>query len=645
MPGGSNRPGFSILQRAGYLKRKKGFVIGIAVLLVITISVVAKYKSIYRQEFHPIGPIAADIRGQVQDADGKPVGGVTVYYITRSADYRCQTSRIAAKTRTNAEGYFTYKNLRGCDRGAFVVYERGKFMGLCAGPSWPNMLPESIDNMYFDITVRSLKTANARVVTDNGEPLTGVDVCVDGMHYGHAYLPYSMSFADIELITGPRTARTDANGTFALQDIPEGSKLMLDTRKPGYAMIKKSWCTAPYCTAMTRAGTVRGRVLLSSGRPLVGAAVVCIDMSNEQRADTKTDKNGSYELEVPPGDYSVEASSTTHYIHESDLVKVSAGGKFKADLRAYPFTFMKGQVLDSATGLPVRDVEVSSMWWSRNGYSATVGKTATVKVDAQGRFSLPVPPKSGLGTYASEGRSIHCELWAGNIDGNPYYRTPDHSIAGYATEHGMSGVKLMLDRVELLRGAVVDEKDRPVSGAVIDSDWGMEAASGADGSFVMPRIPENVVCIKGSSRWHNVRSTIGRMNNSTRCVEPDGFYVENRQHDQGSFTRVSLRGLPSYRLAVQPAAKLRVIVRDNAGVPIKGALVTANMSYGAVLVDDLNVVSNAKGEAVISGLYAGGECSLKCSADGYEDLKVSLAEVGSKNWTSGKQVTLRPVSK
>ncbi len=103
--------------------------------------------------------------------------------------------------------------------------------------------------------------------------------------------------------------------------------------------------TVPGLAQSDEAGTVRGRVIDESGRPLASVMVLVVGTEIE----SLTDVDGSYVLSgIPPGTYSVEARSGGFSIDTREAVAVAAGGMTGLDFQLV------------ALEVPLREVVVTS---------------------------------------------------------------------------------------------------------------------------------------------------------------------------------------------------------------------------------------------------------------------------------------------
>ena len=130
---------------------------------------------------------------------------------------------------------------------------------------------------------------------DKSEPVAGVTVTVTSQ--------------DVE-----RAGQTSADGAFAIDDVPVGRVLIL-ARAAGYedaTAEARIDARAPATVDLVmkrviRPGQLRGLVRSFNGKPL--AATIRIEPLG---SETKTDADGMFQIDVPPGAYEVVVAAPGH---------------------------------------------------------------------------------------------------------------------------------------------------------------------------------------------------------------------------------------------------------------------------------------------------------------------------------------------
>lgn len=151
-------------------------------------------------------------------------------------------------------------------------------------------------------------------------------------------------------------------------------------------------------------------------------------------------------------------------------------------------------VVKDAAGKPVAGAQL----WAREAKARGSGFTALVTADAQGRFEIAGAPDGELELDASPAPPNGTVSLGGNN-----CRGTNVTITG--ASHAT--VELTLGGGGVIRGAVVDEAGRPVSGATVIASTGRilcdgrAAVSGADGSFELTNVNPGA---------HRVTATMGK---------------------------------------------------------------------------------------------------------------------------------------
>lgn len=219
-------------------------------------------------------------------------------------------------------------------------------------------------------------------------------------------------FIDVEataILGGVRGTITTAEGSVVLRDVPFGTGTPptqpLTVTAPGYVTfaepIQISLTVVTFFTAELQpadpneTGTVRGRVLSSTGQPVTSALVKFTQIAPGGMREVRgyTDSQGEYVIGgIPIGVNSVTAEAAgfiTPAAVEATVVQDAGGGQSpNVDLSLIPGSTevdVTGIVVDAFSDVPVAGARVQ------------FGDTRTVNTDAAGLFTLRAVP---VGTYS-----------------------------------------------------------------------------------------------------------------------------------------------------------------------------------------------------------------------------------------------------
>jgi len=245
-------------------------------------------------------------------------------------------------------------------------------------------------------------------VSADANPETGVavyDTYSDGApDYGQGWGQYGGTSVASPIITatyalgGPIAAGDYPNAdpyahTSDLNDVTSGSNgtcspAYLCTAGPGYD--GPTGLGTPDGTGAftdTSYGTLTGTVASATGEPVAGAQ---IRLTGAAAVTTTTQADGSYQVRLPAGDYSMAVSSYGYAAAPTASgVSVTAGGTTvrSVKLRAEPWVTVSGTVTDgSGQGWPVQSTVLLD-------YGTGAVQTSTDPIT--GRYSLRVPGDSG----------------------------------------------------------------------------------------------------------------------------------------------------------------------------------------------------------------------------------------------------------
>lgn len=295
------------------------------------------------------------------------------------------------------------------------------------------------------------------------------------------------------------TATSDATGLYVLT-LPAGSYRVLAYDLDGfYATMfdgnAESFETSPATTvgasdtvrrdfSLVTGGTISGTVLTTSGAPMAEAVVEAYNPSGTRRGFTVTNAQGQYSMVLPPGDYKILAYDSARLygfnfyrdaisFDDASLVSVGASQHSAATFRLASASRIAGTVTD-ATGLPLASITVYA-------YAAAGAVVASTTTDANGSFSLSVPPGLYRLVAADPARRF-----ATGYGANASAFETSTVITLAAGEQ--ANVELALFRGATIAGRVLDATGAPVANVIaaaynLDGTVHAAATTNADGTY------------------------------------------------------------------------------------------------------------------------------------------------------------------
>jgi len=546
---------------------------------------------------------AGTITGRLLDGNGRPVAGSRVLWMLSREDDEMlleqtegTTPAPLGETRTDETGRFK-----------IALEKPGVLLSLrLVTPGFPEARLsgpyDSGDTAEVpDVRLPAPKMLSGLVVNEAGKPVPGarVTVLAGGAGLGDGEAAFLSE------------ARTAADGTFAMADAPEGSRVVT-ARSAGLVVFSRFAfeARADERIVMRSGGVVRGTVADAAGKAVARAVVVSGDVA------ARTDESGVYRLTgVPLGSQTIETVWKEDFAARKEGVRVPRDGAAEVALRLAKAAAIAGTVVDESTRKPIAGVRISLMNPGRSFGRRPAQRIA--RTDARGRFRA-----GGLGAH-------HYTVQAAR-DG--YLTASIPNVAATLTSPGP--VAIALQRAATVAGVVTDEKGQPAAGARVRierdpnmralfrgasfaSVFGQQAAvSGPDGAFLLRGLP----AFKGAT----IEAT------------KTGFAAA-RKLGVSWKTGEQLKGI---MLALKRGLTARGKVVDAEGQPVAGAQITAQRrdvgSGGArgIMIRAGNAlqgerpdgVSGADGAFVIGGLEEG-EYAVSVTRDGYARKTVASLEV------------------
>ena len=525
---------------------------------------------------------AATVKGQVKDADGKPVAGAKVYACRLDEEIRSFT--VQAEVETDAEGKFSLEvpDADAPERSYCQHYAHKP--GLAWGGTGISLQTEPIPEST--ITLLPPGNVSGRVLDRDGRPIEDAVVRpLVNVRLAHIYTHLSGAEGLLFL-----SASTDADGHFTLDSLPAAGTCSLHVEASGHATHfphgpdqgQARNFAVPKDDIEVRLGPesrIEGILKHEeTGKPIEGILLRLYMPRGGGTGYTRTDENGHFVLAgLTAGEYSFYGASRKDVggvLTPGPMVTVAEGRTLKdVSLSWTEGVFVEGKVLDAESKAPVEGAYVSLSPVERGGrLSNCSGKSET-----NGSFRVRVVP----GEH-------HL-----NLSKNGYVRISQRAVSvGEAAVTKLDDI--LIERLPVFNVIVEDENGKPVFGAQILRHQRSVATTDENGraELTAERTPG----------WPG--------GDAYTVLSPDGSLVATMIPPDKEEKEI--------RVVLKKAGRLTGVVRKPDGTPLAGAKVqliriTGNMStqFGeAVTTDD-------EGAYTVSGLIPGGEYGVQASAAGY----------------------------
>lgn len=390
--------------------------------------------------------LAGVLAGSVTDA-GRPVAGAEVLALREAV--------VLARTTSSPDGSFL---LEGVAPGATTVVAReGRRSSAPLGPL-PLLARERLEGLELSL-LPGASLSGACIDARDRTPLAQVAIEVAGV-----------------------VALTDAEGAFALLDLPPG-RVQLVASREGFARrtVEVELVAGQPRTlvlVLEGAARVRGTVVDAAEAPIAGATVVAraYGRGAQGGSATRSDATGAFSLDVSPGVQRIEATGPAGGLAQEE-VEVVAGQTLEAVvLQLAPAASIAGRVKGPGGGVPAQLQVLGS-----SGELYGTGQSLE-----DGSFELgglPAAPARVV-AHAEAGRAV-----------SPTLRL----IPGEVTH-----VELVLAS-EVVTGRVVEGRGTPVAGARVaafaegtGAAAAAETRAGADGRFRLAGLPRALLRVEAT---------------------------------------------------------------------------------------------------------------------------------------------------
>ncbi|MCI4368416.1 MAG: carboxypeptidase regulatory-like domain-containing protein [Thermoplasmata archaeon] len=251
--------------------------------------------------------------------------------------------------------------------------------------------------------------SSAEVNTVGHPPRATVVDSITGAPINHVHLVVTSSSG----ATGQPAAFTNALGQFLTFSPPDNNDTLVAS-VPDYAPTALSFALSPGgSVAISKIplpgdGVIAGRVVVEpGGTPAYNLEVfACLNSTTGCATFTYTNSTGYFWVAAPPGVDTVTVQADNYLANETGLVNVQPDGFYELGaLPVFAFANVVGSVRELPTGTLLAGANVS-ICVPFSPPPGPCSPVVSVTTDANGSFTLPVPPS----TYLFEARAVYHNL-------------------------------------------------------------------------------------------------------------------------------------------------------------------------------------------------------------------------------------------
>lgn len=260
------------------------------------------------------------LEGRVVDGQGNPVADAEIdlrgtpdqalELIPDATEFAAMYHFQSRTTRTVADGSF---RIAGLAAGSYQLTAQPKDVSWDV-PSGPHLVTAGAIVVVPDLVADAGLTIRGRVRLSGGQPLpagTALQIVAHGEGDN-------------------RYARTAPDGTFVLERLERGEFVLAGSDAPaGYAVVPRAGIAAGSTAIeleLAVATTLEGTVVGDDGQPVRGASVYYFPTGVGTSRNVRTDAEGKFRLEVPPGVVgSLGASHPDHHMCQAHQRDVASG--------------------------------------------------------------------------------------------------------------------------------------------------------------------------------------------------------------------------------------------------------------------------------------------------------------------------------
>jgi protocatechuate 3,4-dioxygenase beta subunit len=341
--------------------------------------------------------IAGTIAGDVVDQDGDPVPGLTVQYLRKGGNDRCEAV-------TDADGAYRCGAMTGGGRYAVRVFtgaDAQSPMRPARGASFPTVLLEDAASVVEHVRIRihrETRAISGRVVDASGGPVA--DVRVRALAVIDAGAP-RFSF----WLTLPG-AVTDQAGEFSIDELTDGTYALQARSARGEEAVLTTVAagTSGVTLVLERPGAIEGKLVGFSGQPIVTA----VPVEGTFRVETGIVDGDSFRIVgLRSGRYAVNAQTSAE--GNASLAQVHAGEATQVVLTARGSGAIRARILEFRTSEPVAGMQCNAMMSADGHVGHTYWDTRTSpKSDDAGVVVLDPAPAGDVIVNCNPASLRHC---------------------------------------------------------------------------------------------------------------------------------------------------------------------------------------------------------------------------------------------
>lgn len=232
---------------------------------------------------------------------------------------------------------------------------------------------------------------------------------------------------------------------------------------------------------------VQGIITDKDGNPVAGALVKILDENGVEVAQVKTDENGYYQFNIPPGDYELVASTDGHGARQKIAVDENWDETQYVNMTLLPTDTVQG-IVKNEDGTPSANTKITL-------YDDKGNMLVQSRTDEEGHYQFVLEEDNTYDVIAEKG----------DLEGTAHVVTDDNWDTLKQTD-------IQLGPKTLVQGVVRDQDGNPVSGAVVklyDDQGNLIATTttDADGKYgFVLNDDENYQIIASTDGWQGVEN-------------------------------------------------------------------------------------------------------------------------------------------
>lgn len=311
------------------------------------------------------------LSGQVLDAAGTPVASARVF-LERGI------SGTLRETQTSADGKFTFQEVVPGPAGVFAVANGFAFMGRHLNVGFNEEIPP------VEIRLRQPATIGGQVTAKKGGPVAGARITRVALLEAEKV---SIPLTKLQAFGYPEP-KTDANGRFIIEHLPEGGQVALKIGHPDFAqegVERVAVGDANVRITLSPGVLTEGTVVQRQRQVALAGAEVLIQNAQPPHDSivTTTDSRGRFVARLKPGKYLCQASSSGFRTPGWVSIEVPEGAPMgSVELPVAATGFVRGVLKDAVTEKPIAGARISLETQGRPAAATRTGATGEFRIEA-----------------------------------------------------------------------------------------------------------------------------------------------------------------------------------------------------------------------------------------------------------------------